>query len=164
MTTLATILKGTLATLLGALAAFFAPALPYMFICTLAILCDCWSAWELSRRVRALHPTKASGKFKSEHAGRVVVTLLKVYTLTLLAYMIDLYIVPGLSVPLHRIIAGAVCFWQLWSIAENESSARDDRTGRLWRILRNAMIDKTERHFDLDLSELKEEENEKMKE
>jgi hypothetical protein len=50
---------------------------------------------------------------------------------------------------------------QLLSIAENKASCRfpDDKDYKIWKILAKILIDKTERHFDADFSELKEEIN-----
>jgi hypothetical protein len=45
-----------------------------------------------------------------------------------------------------------VCFIQFWSILENESSCNDKK----WAVvLQKIMVDKAERHFDIDLSDLK---------
>lgn len=139
-------------TLFGALLAMLEPTIPFIVICTLAVLCDCYTAWALSRRVKKKFPGSNDGKFKSHYAGRVFVTLIKVYALTILAYLIDLYIFPDLSFRLPNIVAGAVCFWQVWSMLENESSCNDARWAK---IAQRVMVDKTERHFDVDLHELK---------
>lgn len=144
-------------TLFGALLAMLEPTIPFIVICTLAVLCDCYTAWALSRRVKKKFPGSNDGKFKSHYAGRVFVTLIKVYALTVLAYLIDLYIFPDLSFRLPNIVAGAVCFWQVWSMLENESSCNDARWAK---IAQRVMVDKTERHFDVDLHELKHDEDE----
>ena len=48
------------------------------------------------------------------------------------------------------------CFIQIWSILENESSMND----KPWaKIAQRIMVDKAERHFDIDLHELKEPED-----
>lgn len=44
-----------------------------------------------------------------------------------------------------------------WSIFENESSCRSENESRFWKILQKIMIDKTARHFDVDLDELRKE-------
>ena len=38
---------------------------------------------------------------------------------------------------------------------ENESSCRDENESRFWKMLQRIMVDKTERHFDVTLDELK---------
>ena len=105
-----------LVSLVGAGVAVFEPALPYIVICTLAVLYDCYTAWSLSRRVKKAHPERIrDGKFKSHNAGRVIVTLIKVYALIVLAYLMQSYIIgDALPIDLTKVAAGAVCFWQ-WS-------------------------------------------------
>lgn len=136
----------------GAFLAVLEPTIPFILICTLAVFCDCYTAWALSRRVKKRFPGSNDGKFKSNYAGRVFVTLIKVYALTVLAYLMDLYIFPDLSLRLPNVVAGAVCFWQVWSMLENESSCNDARWAK---VAQRVMVDKTERHFDIDLHELK---------
>ncbi len=137
---------------LGAVWAVVEPQIPFMLICTLAVLMDCFTAWQLGRRVRKKYPDKADGKFKSEHAGKIFVTLLKIYALIVLAAFIQRYIFEDLPIRLTNIVAGAICFWQIWSMLENESSCN---TSRWAKVLQRIMVDKTERHFDVDLHEFK---------
>lgn len=136
----------------GALFAFLQPTWPFIMICTLAVLGDCYTAWSLSRRVKKQHPKANDGKFKSRYAGRVFETLIKIYLVIILAYLIETYIFEGLPVRLANITAGAMCFWQVWSMLENESSCNNARWAK---IIQKVMVDKAERHFDIDLSELK---------
>ena len=137
----------------GALVALLQPTVPFIIICTIAILFDCYTAWSLSRRVKKKYPGANDGKFKSRYAGRVFVTLIKVYALTILAYLVQTFILEGLPIKLANIVAAAVCFWQVWSMLENESSCNDAKWAK---IAQRILVDKTERHFDIDLSELKE--------
>lgn len=137
---------------LGAIWAVVEPQIPFMLICTLAVLMDCYTAWQLGRRVRKKYPDKADGKFKSEHAGRVFVTLLKIYSLIILAAFIQRYIFEDMPIRLTNIVSGAICFWQIWSMLENESSCNNSRWAK---VLQRIMVDKTERHFDVDLHEFK---------
>lgn len=142
-------------TIIGALVAMIEPALPYMFVCTLAIFYDCYTAWQLDRRVRAKWADAAprhSGKFKSSHFGRVIYTLLKVYALIILAHFIERYITVGMPIDTTKVAAGAVCFWQIWSILENESSCNDASWAK---VAQKILVDKTERHLGVDLSDLK---------
>lgn len=136
----------------GALVALLQPTFPFVIVCTLAVLGDCYTAWALSRRVKKAHPGANDGKFKSNYAGRVFVTLIKIYALIVLTFLVDRYILAGFSLALPNIVSGAVCFWQIWSMLENESSCNDAKWAR---IAQRIMVDKTERHFDIDLSELK---------
>lgn len=137
----------------GALVALLQPTVPFIIICTIAIFFDCYTSWSLSRRVKKKYPGANDGKFKSRYAGRVFVTLIKVYALTILAYLVQTFILEGLPIKLANIVAAAVCFWQVWSMLENESSCNDAKWAK---IAQRILVDKTERHFDIDLSELKE--------
>lgn len=141
-------------TLIGAIAAILEPTLPYLVICTLIIFYDCYSSWSLARRAHKLHPTKVSkdgSKFKSHHFGKVMVTLIKSYALIILAFLIQRHITDGLVIDLTKVAAGAICFWQLWSILENESSCN----GAKWaKVVQKILVDKTARHFDIDLKGL----------
>lgn len=139
----------------GGIVALLAPTVPFIIICTIAVLMDCYTAWALSKRVKAKFPGANDGKFKSHYAGRVFMTLLKVYAVIILAFLIDNHIFPDFPLLLPNIIAGAVCFWQMWSMLENESSCNTAK----WAIVaQRIMVDKTERHFDIDLHDLKEHE------
>lgn len=140
-----------LSALFGAVLAIIEPSIPFLIICTLAVVCNYVSEWALSRRVSQKYPKLCDDKFKSSHFGRIVITLVKVYTLIVLAHLIDTYIIVDLTVRLPHIIAGMVCFWQVWNALENESSCNDAKWAK---IAQRIMVDKTQRHFDVDLHEL----------
>ena len=142
---------------MGACVAMIRPTFPFILVCTLAVLADCYTAWSLSRRVKKRFPGANDGKFKSNYAGRVFITLIKVYSLTILVHLIDAMVFPEIAFHLPQVVAGAVCFWQIWSMLENESSCNDAKWAK---IAQRIMVDKTERHFDIDLHELKEEQPE----
>ena len=142
---------------MGACVAMIRPTFPFILVCTLAVLADCYTAWSLSRRVKKRFPGANDGKFKSNYAGRVFITLIKVYSLTILVHLIDAMVFPEIALHLPQVVAGAVCFWQVWSMLENESSCNDAKWAK---IAQRIMVDKTERHFDIDLHELKEEQPE----
>ena len=142
---------------MGACVAMIRPTFPFILVCTLAVLADCYTAWSLSRRVKKRFPGANDGKFKSNYAGRVFITLIKVYYLTILVHLIDAMVFPEIALHLPQVVAGAVCFWQIWSMLENESSCNDAKWAK---IAQRIMVDKTERHFDIDLHELKEEQPE----
>lgn len=144
-------------TAFGTCFAIIKPTFPFIFVCTLAVLADCYTAWSLSRRVKKRFPGANDGKFKSNYAGRVFITLIKVYSLTILVHLIDAMVFPEIALHLPQVVAGAVCFWQIWSMLENESSCNDAKWAK---IAQRIMVDKTERHFDIDLHELKEEQPE----
>lgn len=142
-------------TALGAAVAILEPTLPYILICTLMILADCFTAWSLSRRARKAHPDRVSKdgkKFKSHHFGTVILTILKAWAAIIMSFLIQRYITGEMPIDLTKVAAGAICFWQLWSILENESSCN----GAKWAaILQKILVDKTSRHFDIDLNKLK---------
>lgn len=142
------------AAIIGALLGALEPAIPLLLLCTAAILADCLTAWSLSRRVARRYPhcvsPRRGGRFLSSHFGRVITTLTKTYALIIFAHLLTVH-VTGPTVPLAKIAAGAVLFWQILSILENESSCTNSRWAR---VARRILIDKTERHFSIDLSPL----------
>lgn len=140
----------------AAVASFIAPVLPYGAICTAMVLADFISARMLARRLRRKMKGKSTSdkvKFSSRRFGVSVMSLAKVYALLLLSHGVDTVIVgatDGLSA--LRFSAGLVCFWQFWSILENEASANDAQWARLAQRI---LIDKTSRHLGIDLEEMK---------
>lgn len=138
----------------GAALAILEPTLPYLMICTLVIFADCYTAWSLSRRAAKAHPDKVhpdAHKFQSHHFGHVLLTLLKSYALIIMAYLISRHITDGIPIDLTKVAAGAICFWQIWSILENESSCNSARWAK---VAQKILVDKTSRHFDIDLGDL----------
>ncbi|MDE5567949.1 MAG: hypothetical protein K2J12_05855 [Muribaculaceae bacterium] len=135
--------------------AFVGPVVPYGAICTAMIVADLLSARMLARRVRrrtAAGATCEALKFSSRRLGATVVTLVKTYALLLLAHGVDVVIIADAApLSLLRFCAALICFWQLWSILENESSANNSTWAR---IAQRILIDKTERHLGIDLREL----------
>lgn len=138
--------------LCGALFALVEPTLPFIIICTLAVLGDSYTAWSLNRRASKLYPNKADGKFRSAKFSKVFSTLIKIYLLIVLVYHVDTIIFEDLSVKLANVVAGAVCFWQIWSMLENEASCNNAKWAK---FAQRILVDKTERHFNIDLHELK---------
>ena len=140
----------------SAVATALSPTLPYILLCTAAVLADCFTAWQLDKRVRKAYPeqtSRNSGKFKSSHFGSVLVTLLQVYMLLIFAHFLHVYVTESLQIHALKLAAGLVIGWQLWSCLENMSSCN----GAKWAmVLQQIMVDKTERHFDIDLSALRE--------
>ena len=142
----------SLFSVIGGVIALLQPTFPFILVCTLMVLADVYTAWSLSRRVKRKFPDANDGKFKSIYFGRVFMTLIKIYVLIILSFLMETCIFEGLQIKLTNITAGAVCFWQLWSMLENESSCSDEKWAK---VLQKVLVDKTERHFDIDLSELK---------
>lgn len=137
----------------GGVVAFVSPTIEYALICTIAVTIDVITAYRLSRRVKRKNPDANDGKFKSSYARRVIDSIVKIYTLILLAHAIDLRLLvmfDGLY--LANYVAAIFSFIQVWSILENESSANDSDWAR---VLQKIMVDKAERHFNVDMSEFK---------
>lgn len=135
--------------------AFVGPVMPYGAICTAMIVADLLSARMLARRVRRRVSPAANPdalKFSSRRLGATVVSLVKTYALLLLAHGVDVVIIADVAqLSLLRFCAALICFWQLWSILENESSANSSTWAR---IAQRILIDKTERHLGINLREL----------
>lgn len=148
----------TLGGIIGWIVGRFEPTLPLIVIAMLFVLYDAWSAYELDKRVLALHPDrkKQASKFNSYKFRRVIGTLIERFVIIILAYCVERWIFVHISVPVSYMAAGIVCAEQLLSIAENKASCRlpDDRHARIWKLLAKVLIDKTARHFDIDDSDL----------
>ncbi len=134
--------------LLGGLLGIIAPTLPMLYIFSATVFVDCISAWLLARRVRAVHPKANDGKFKSHHFGKIFETLFYVYSLVVLTYLTEVYVL-GVQIYLHNGFAGVACLWQIWSILENYSSYNDSSFAK---FLQKFLVSKASRHFDYDFS------------
>lgn len=143
----------------GWLVDVFEPTFPLVIVMILFVVYDAVTAFQLDKRVRLAHPTQVKerkSKFSSYLFGKVVrETIPKRLVLILLAFLCEKYVCVHVNIPLSYIVTGVICFEQAWSILENESSCRDENEGRFYKILQRIMIDKTERHFDIELDELK---------
>lgn len=138
--------------LLGGIAAVLLNTAIFLIVCTLAICMDCYTAWALSKRVKNQYPKSNDGKFKSKYANKIFGTMAKIYSLILLAYLLDHYVLimfDGLF--LSNFVTGIFCAIQIWSMLENESSCNGSRWAK---VMQKIMVDKASRHFDIDLSEL----------
>lgn len=138
----------------------FKPTFPLMAVVIILIVSDAWTAFQLDKRVHRKYPDKvkrAKAHFTSFAFGKVVKeTIPKRLWLIILAFIVEHWIFVHVSIPLSYIVAGVIAFEQLWSMLENEASCRDtEEESRFWRVLQKVMIDKTERHWDVDLSDLK---------
>lgn len=136
---------------LSAAAAAIEPAIPSLLICTGFVFLDCYSAWQLAKRVRKAHPARATGKMRSDKLRHIFGTLIEVYVVILLVHFAQIHIADDLPVNLTKVVAGAVCGWQFWSYLENRASCN----GAKWaKAARKIFIDKTSRHFDIDVESL----------
>lgn len=144
---------------IGWIVAEFKPTFPLIVVTVIFIVYDAYTAYLLDKRVHARYPDKTmrhDAKFTSFAFGKVVrETIPKRLCLILLAYIVEHWVFIHVQIPLSYIVTGVICFEQAWSILENESSCRPEHESRFWRLLQKIMVDKTARHFDLNLEELK---------
>lgn len=144
--------------LAGWVVAEFKPAFPLVVVAVIFILYDTWTAYRLDRRAHAAYPERTArheAKFTSFAFGKVVKqTIPKRLWLIFLAYLAEHWVFIHIHIPLSYVITGVICFEQAWSILENESSCRPEAEHRFWKSLQRIMVDKTARHFDVDLEKL----------
>lgn len=144
---------------IGWLIGEFHPTFPLIIVAIIFIVYDAYTAFTLDKRVKKRYPdktTREKAKFTSFAFGKVVTqTIPKRLSLILLAFLVEHWVFIHVEIPLSYIVTGVICFEQAWSIMENESSCRDEADSKFWRWLQKIMVDKTARHFDVDLNELK---------
>ena len=148
----------TVGGIIGWLIGKFEPAFPLLAVAFLFVLYDAWSAYELDKRVHVAYPEKVKreqAKFVSYKFRSVIPTLIERMVIIILAYCCERWVFVHVSVPVSYIAAAVVCAEQALSIAENKASCRlpGDNHARVWKMLAKVLIDKTERHFDIDLGE-----------
>lgn len=135
------------------------PTFPLIIVAVAFILYDAWSAYQLDKRAKAKYPdrtTRHEAKFTSFAFGKVVrKTIPERLIVILLAWMAETWVFVHVSIPLSYIATGVILFEQAWSAMENNSSCRSEEDSRFWRVLQKIMVDKTERHFDVNLDDLK---------
>lgn len=152
----------SLCVVFGGIAGWFVGEFENMFpldiITVILIIYDAYTAYRLDKRVKMMYPdktTRKQAKFTSFAFGKVIrSTIPKRLLLILLAFAVEKWVFKH-TIPLSYIVTGAICFEQAVSILENESSCRTDEDSRLWRTLKRILIDKTERHLDIELPEYK---------
>ena len=149
----------TIGGLWGWFCGIFEPSFPLIIVATLFILWDAYSAWRLDVRVHKAYPDKTKrhdGKFVSWKFAQVIPTMIERFVLIFLFYLAQVYIFVDVYVPLSFIAAGVVAGEQFLSVCENNSSCRseNDKHSKLWKVMGKIFADKTERHFDIDLSDL----------
>lgn len=137
----------------------FQPTFPLIIVAVIFILYDAFTAFQLDKRVHVKYPDKTQrqqAKFDSFKFARVIRhTIPKRLTLILLAYLVEHWVFIHVNIPLSYVATGVICFEQLWSILENESSCRSEEDGHFYKVLQKIMVDKTERHFDVNLDDFK---------
>lgn len=137
----------------------FKPAFLLTVVVVVFILYVAWTAFKLDKRVRTAYPDKTQrkqAKFTSFAFGKVVKqTIPKRLMLIILAFLEEHWVFIHVTIPLSYVVTGAICFEQFWSILENESSCRTESESRFWKLMQQIMVDKTERHLDVNLDKLK---------
>lgn len=145
--------------LVGWMIGEFKPAFPLAVVVVVIILYVAWTAFKLDKRVRTAYPDKTQrkqAKFTSFAFGKVVKqTIPKRLMLIILAFLAEHWVFIYVTTPLVVCCSGAICFELFWSILENESSCRPESESRFWKLMQQVMVDKTERHLDVSLDELK---------
>lgn len=134
--------------LIGSLLAFLSPIGIFILIAILATFADVWSAWRLSVRVRN-RTRRSCGKFKSDSAMKAFRSLISFSYVAILGFMCDKYIMCQDELYCLKFVTGAYTFVQVYSILENMSSESDETWAK---ILQKVMVNKANRHFDLDLT------------
>ena len=145
--------------LVGWMIGEFKPAFLLTVVVVVFILYVAWTAFKLDKRVRTAYPDKTQrkqAKFTSFAFGKVVKqTIPKRLMLIILAFLEEHWVFIHVTIPLSYVVTGAICFEQFWSILENESSCRPESESRFWKLMQQIMVDKTERHIDVNLDKFK---------
>lgn len=134
--------------LIGSLLAFLSPIGVFILIAILATFADVWSAWRLSVRVRK-RTGLSLGKFKSDSAMKAFRSLISFSYVAILGFLCDKFIINPEDLYCLKMVTGAYTFVQVYSILENTSSESDETWAK---ILQKIMVNKANRHFDLDLT------------
>ena len=145
--------------LVGWMIGEFKPAFLLTVVVVVFILYVAWTAFKLDKRVRTAYPDKTQrkqAKFTSFAFGKVVKqTIPKRLMLIILAFLEEHWVFIHVTIPLSYVVTGAICFEQFWSILENESSCRTESESRFWKLIQQIMVDKTERHLDVNIDKWK---------
>ncbi|MDR1502130.1 MAG: phage holin family protein [Prevotella sp.] len=132
----------------GLLIAFEA-SIPFFIPCMIAVLLDVVSAYALGRRVHKKYPDRADGKFKSAYKYRIIITMIMGLVLVILAHYVDTLVIKDSDWAV-RYCMGIFIGYQLVSMLENWSSENDNKFAK---VLQKVLVNKAERHFNIDLSE-----------
>ncbi|WP_287828571.1 phage holin family protein [Bacteroides sp.] len=141
------------------LVASFEATIIYFNIALLVVFIDVLSAYKLGKRVAKNHPNKADGKFKSEHKFRILFTLLVFLVALMAAFDVDTKVI-GEGMQAQAFVVFAFIFYEVWSIGENWSS---ENNSLLAKVMQKVMVNKADRHFNLEIKEAIEEAKEELK-
>lgn len=131
--------------------AILEPAIPFVAICILAIIFDCYTAWRLSRRVKKTSGL-SSAKFQSRKAEKIIDSSINALLFIVLAMLVNDHVtVQYGNLYLPNLAAAIVVGVQLVSVGENISSCNNS----WWaRILQLVFIDKSSRHYDINNTDM----------
>ena len=144
----------------GGLLAAFEASLIYIGLCYIAIVIDVISAWCLSRRIHKATPHRSDGKFKSSYKFRILITLIVVQLAIMAGHYVDTLVMNGGNMAQNFVVVFFL-FYEGWSIGENWSSENDNPMAKVFQKI---MVNKAERHFNVDLSDLKKDKKQNKKE
>jgi hypothetical protein len=126
-----------------------------LVLVSMAVLWDCWEAYKLSRRVAKAYPDKAkfnAGKFSTEKAYKKIFKMGAFYLVILFAHLLDKKVmVMWDGIYLANWVTMILCILELFSIFENASSCKGSKFAL---VLQKILVDKTQRHLDIDLNAL----------
>lgn len=159
-----------LAALLGIAWCHIEPSLNYIAICFGAMLLDCYTAWRCNRRIYARYreqikrnpKCKMDGKLRSRKMAKMIQDFSVLIFAIFLAVAIDNGLLGHIG-PLHlaNYLASIYCTVQFVSVLENESTCN----GAPWaRVMQKIVADKTERHFNVKLKDLMDDDKDKTAE
>lgn len=147
----------------GWIVAEFRPTFPLIIVMVVFVMYDAYTAFRLDKRAHRVYPEETKrheAKFTSFAFGKVIrETIPRRLMLVLLAYLVEHWVCLHVELPLSYIVTGAICFEQAWSILENEASCRPEKEGRFFRLLKKIVVDKTARHFDVEIKDIQDEED-----
>ncbi len=156
-----------LAAFLGIVWCHIEPSLNYIAICFGAMLLDCYTAWRCNRRIYDRYreqikrnpKCKMDGKLRSRKMAKMIQDFSVLIFAIFLAVAIDNGLLGHIG-PLHlaNYLAAIYCAVQFVSILENESTCN----GAPWaRVMQKIVADKTERHFNVKLKDLMQDDEQK---
>jgi hypothetical protein len=145
------ILKWTFS-LATSVVAIIEPAIPFIGICFAAIIWDCWTAYQLSKRVKQ-HTGLSTAKFKSKKADKIIETSINALVFVVLSIQVNKYVTKDFGdLHLPNIAAAIVIGVQLVSVCENISSCNT----KWWaRLLQKIFTDKSSRHYDINEEDMR---------
>lgn len=155
-----------IAALIGFLWCYIEPSINYIAVCFFALILDCYTAWRLNRRIYSRYREaikkdprcKIDGKLKSKKMAKMVQDFSVLIMAIFLATLVDTVILDYMN-PLHlaNYLAAIYCSVQFISVLENESTCN----GAAWaKVMQKIVADKTERHFNVKMKDLMNEEEE----